>query len=363
MGKSLGKTVILAKDTPGFIVNYLQYLFRLNAIRMLEAGMATREDIDAAATLGLGHEFGPPLSSCVLSSVVWEGRVSFKAKTGCRHALDKGQSLVLGVRPFQGVQQKIQRPRMVKMIHRVKGKRIAYLVATACTGKLSGELSRREKVLRAIADPGTQIDILGLENDPTRSCLYTSQSDYDGALSTPEDIKCALEAEKRGYQAVIIACGADPGMNPLREVLRIPVIAPGSAAKHLCSMLGPRFSVLTTGKGGPFTTEIHERDGLLKFVSIHPIGLTVPEVRSKPGEAYKAMVREGKRAVREYGACAVTYGCMSMGFLMVDEKLTKAIGVSAINPVRSAVRLAEMFVDLGITHSKLSFPLPPSLKK
>lgn len=58
-GKSLGKTVIVAKDTPGFIVNYLQYPFRLNAIRMLEAGMATKEDIDDAATLALGHPMGP----------------------------------------------------------------------------------------------------------------------------------------------------------------------------------------------------------------------------------------------------------------------------------------------------------------
>jgi 3-hydroxybutyryl-CoA dehydrogenase len=58
-GESLGKTVIVAKDTPGFIVNYLQYPFRLHAIRMLEAGLATREDIDAAATLGLGHPMGP----------------------------------------------------------------------------------------------------------------------------------------------------------------------------------------------------------------------------------------------------------------------------------------------------------------
>ena len=252
---------------------------------------------------------------------------------------------------------------LTTMIHRVEGKKIAYLLPTACTGKLSGELGRREKVLRAIAHPDTRVDIFGLEKDPAKSHLYTSQSDYDGALSTPEDIKCALEAEKSGYQAVIIACGADPGMNPLREVLRIPVIAPGSAAKHLCSMLGHRFSVLTTGKGGSFPTEIHERDGLLKLVSIHPIGLTVPEVRSKPGEAYKAMVREGKRAVREYGACAVTYGCMSMGFLMVDEKLTNAIGVPAINPVRTAVRVAEIFVDLGITHSKQSFPIPPGLRK
>jgi len=82
-GKSLGKTVIIAKDTPGFIVNYLQYPFRLNAIRMLEAGMATREDIDAAATLGLGHPMGPlALQDLVGLDVTYAGALSVYEETG-----------------------------------------------------------------------------------------------------------------------------------------------------------------------------------------------------------------------------------------------------------------------------------------
>jgi 3-hydroxybutyryl-CoA dehydrogenase len=58
-GKSLGKTIVIAKDTPGFIVNRLLIPFVLNAIRMLEAGVATREDIDAGINLGLNHPMGP----------------------------------------------------------------------------------------------------------------------------------------------------------------------------------------------------------------------------------------------------------------------------------------------------------------
>jgi len=57
--KSLGKVTINAQDTPGFVVNYLQYPFRLNAMRMVERGIATPEDIDTAAKLGLGHPMGP----------------------------------------------------------------------------------------------------------------------------------------------------------------------------------------------------------------------------------------------------------------------------------------------------------------
>ncbi len=58
-GESLGKTTVIAKDTPGFIVNRLLTPFTLNAIRMLEAGIATRDDIDAAVRLGLNHPMGP----------------------------------------------------------------------------------------------------------------------------------------------------------------------------------------------------------------------------------------------------------------------------------------------------------------
>ncbi|NQT30754.1 MAG: 3-hydroxybutyryl-CoA dehydrogenase [Deltaproteobacteria bacterium] len=57
--KSLGKAVIVAKDTPGFVVNRQLAPFIFNAIRMLEAGVATREDIDAGVKLGLNHPIGP----------------------------------------------------------------------------------------------------------------------------------------------------------------------------------------------------------------------------------------------------------------------------------------------------------------
>ena len=58
-GKSLGKIVVAVKDSPGFIVNRLSIPFTLNAIRILESGVATREDIDTAARTGLNHPMGP----------------------------------------------------------------------------------------------------------------------------------------------------------------------------------------------------------------------------------------------------------------------------------------------------------------
>lgn len=59
LGAKLGKTVILAPDRPGFIVNLLLIPFILDAVRALENGVATKEDIDTGIRLGLNHPMGP----------------------------------------------------------------------------------------------------------------------------------------------------------------------------------------------------------------------------------------------------------------------------------------------------------------
>jgi 3-hydroxybutyryl-CoA dehydrogenase len=58
-GAVLGKTTVLSKDRAGFIVNMLLIPYLNGAVRMLDDGFATREDIDAAVNLGLGHPMGP----------------------------------------------------------------------------------------------------------------------------------------------------------------------------------------------------------------------------------------------------------------------------------------------------------------
>jgi 3-hydroxybutyryl-CoA dehydrogenase len=58
-GESLGKTIVVSKDSPGFIVNLLLIPYLLHAIDALEKGVATKEDFDTAIKLGLNHPMGP----------------------------------------------------------------------------------------------------------------------------------------------------------------------------------------------------------------------------------------------------------------------------------------------------------------
>ena len=57
--ESLGKTVIMTTDSPGFIVVRLVMPFVLGAIRLYESGVATKEEIDQAIMLGLNYPTGP----------------------------------------------------------------------------------------------------------------------------------------------------------------------------------------------------------------------------------------------------------------------------------------------------------------
>ena len=57
--QSLGKTIVISKDSPGFLTSRLGTVQRLEAIRMLEAGVGTAEDIDTAIKLGYNHPMGP----------------------------------------------------------------------------------------------------------------------------------------------------------------------------------------------------------------------------------------------------------------------------------------------------------------
>ena len=57
--EQIGKTAVVCKDTPGFVVNRLLVPYLLDAVRLLESGIATREDIDNGMKLGCGYPMGP----------------------------------------------------------------------------------------------------------------------------------------------------------------------------------------------------------------------------------------------------------------------------------------------------------------
>lgn len=78
-GEKVGKVVVSCKDTPGFVVNRLLVPYLLDAIRALESGVATREDIDTGMKLGCGLPMGPlELTDFIgLDTIYYIGEIMF----------------------------------------------------------------------------------------------------------------------------------------------------------------------------------------------------------------------------------------------------------------------------------------------
>lgn len=59
VAEKMGKITVISKDSPGFIVNRINYALRQEVYRCLEEGVASVEDIDKAMKFGLNHPMGP----------------------------------------------------------------------------------------------------------------------------------------------------------------------------------------------------------------------------------------------------------------------------------------------------------------
>jgi len=59
VARRMGKEVVLVNEAPGFITTRVNALIGNEAFNMLQAGIATAEDIDKALKLGLNHPMGP----------------------------------------------------------------------------------------------------------------------------------------------------------------------------------------------------------------------------------------------------------------------------------------------------------------
>ncbi len=86
--ESVGKTVVRAKDSCGFVVNLLLVPYLIDAIRWYEAGLATKEDIDNGMKLGCAHPMGPlELTDFIgLDTIMYIGDIMFEEFREPRYA-------------------------------------------------------------------------------------------------------------------------------------------------------------------------------------------------------------------------------------------------------------------------------------
>lgn len=221
-----------------------------------------------------------------------------------------------------------------------------------------GGTTERLKELE-LAESNTQLDA-------ARIISQTKHLDYEfyEHLSIHESIKVIVEAEKDGYDAVVIGCFYDPGLQVARELVKIPVVGVCEASLSVASMLtAGKFSILVgSRKNIPQMANNARIYGYESRIASWRT-LDIPILELKGEETEKAIMREAKIAVEEDLAECIVLGCTFMAGK--TKNVQKILGVPVLDPALMGVKVAELRANLwkrfGISHSKIGgYKGPPS---
>ncbi len=211
-----------------------------------------------------------------------------------------------------------------------------------------------------IVRPDTELSHVDLDHGPA-----SIESEFDEMLATPETVARIIEAERDGMDAVVINCMGDPGMMAGREAVSIPVIGPCEATMHVASMLGHTFSVITVLKHlRPMFENRAAIYGLRdKLASVRAVEIPVLELESDRERLVRALADEAVEAIEQDGAHVMIFGCTGMlGTAEAVERELAARGyghVPVIDSMVWAIKMTEAMVDMGLRHSKRTWPFPP----
>jgi allantoin racemase len=220
-----------------------------------------------------------------------------------------------------------------------------------------GGLANRRAQMQAVKlGPEIDFEFRGVKAGPA---LFDSY--HDLAMADVALFEAGKNAQEEGYDAVCIDTMSDSGMNALRSILDIPVIAPGHSSYLVAMMIGSRFSVLTQWDPWIALYKKGLREyGLESFcASIRSIN-TPPDVENLLGgkeEVVFPRLRDAAlRCVEEDGADVICMGSTTMH--QAVPYLQQLLPVPVINPGPLSYKLAELALGLSLTHSRRAYPKP-----
>lgn len=217
--------------------------------------------------------------------------------------------------------------------------KVAYVGAAP---KSDEEVARRRSLLQNWAAPGTVIEMAYAKEGPA-----SIESMYEEYIAIPGYTQNMKRLENEGYQAAIVGCAGDPGIDAYRELCTsMLIVGPGMTSLHAAAMLGRRFTLLTVADSMiPSSYQLVQKAGLTrKLASIRAVEIPVLELAHNRAQTVEKLLQIGREAIEQDRADVLVLGCMSMAFLEVAEELQARLGIPVINPAKAALKFAEALV-------------------
>lgn len=227
-------------------------------------------------------------------------------------------------------------------------------VIMASSGVSEEGLEARRNYLQASVSAETQVVMI-----PNPDAPDAIVDAYESHLSAIHVTQRAREVEEAGFDAAIIWCGDDPGLESARQRVTIPIVAPATASLSIARMIGDTFGYLSSAGSTAHIERRVQAEGLghaLRSVACIPVEVLdirkdVPYTLSLMEEAIAEGVAKGSQSF--------IIGCMAM--YGMAEELTRRTGAPVIDGGQAAIITAEMLVRMGLSHSKVAYPFSPSV--
>jgi len=213
-------------------------------------------------------------------------------------------------------------------------------------------IAARERRMKTVAREDTEISMV---------CQSRTQIVVDGALdeaiTAPELIEHALEAEREGCDVIGLYCSGDPAIEAIREAVRIPVIGCGQTSLQVAMGLGDRISWISSAESTVRSWRFIESSGIApsRIASVRTAVFDLTELHSITEEMILGKLLDTAwRCVEEDGAQVIIPGCLL--FAGFGRALTQRLGIPVIDPALVLVSMAELLHYNGLSHSIAAYP-------
>ncbi len=213
-------------------------------------------------------------------------------------------------------------------------------------------------VAEAVKRDDCQVTVVCPEHGP-----ITIESSYDEAYAIGPTTDLVKQANQEDYDAIILACFCDVGIEAAKEISSIPVLSLEEATLSVAILLGDKFGILTEKRPRVAMKKRHvRRYGLLeRLASIRPLELSVAELDADPERTKAAGIALARRMVEEDGAEVIIMGCAAMAGY--SDSLERELQIPILDPLKITLKITEAIVDAGLTHSRVGLYAPPTPKE
>ena len=157
-----------------------------------------------------------------------------------------------------------------------------------------------------------------------------------------------LVNESKEFDAIIVACHDDPNLDTIKEITTKAVVGIGEASMKMASMLGHRFSVVSTSKHSiPIKEELVRKYHLQDILA----SVRAPDEYMSKYSEKRMYLEVAKLAIEEDMAEVIVLGCAGMTGL--DKYLQKALSVPVLDGVVCSLIITMGFLKYGVSTSKL----------